>query len=193
VEEDTQAEEVDEAELDSEEEVQEDAQAEGVDEAELSSEEEDEEDEADVEHRADFSIPVALPPRITVMTAAPTAHPVRNSPDMYPYVLGVGSGCILFNFSVEPFYGVCFADRPYQSNLIMVRHFDCSGVEQGHPATGTAERIPPRHGKYAVVANIESIGFVSIGHGKAYFIAELMMHKGRRRAMLVYFSAGCWK
>jgi len=36
----------------------------------------------------------------------------------------------------------------------------------------------------------ESIGFVSIGHGKSYIIAELMVHKGRGCAMLVFYNAG---
>ncbi|KAG0552885.1 hypothetical protein BDA96_01G546600 [Sorghum bicolor] len=148
-------------------------------------------DEAAAQHgAADFSIPLAEPPRITVMTAAPTAHPYREYPDRHPYILCVDSDCILLNFGVEPFEGTCFDDRPYQSNLIVVRDYNWAGVEQGHPITAIAERVPPRDGPQAIVTNIESIGLIYGLDAEDYVIAELMISKGRDRALLVYFYAG---
>ncbi|PUZ61111.1 hypothetical protein GQ55_4G247200 [Panicum hallii var. hallii] len=148
---------------------------------------EDAELEADAERAADFSFPVVLPPRVTVMNAFPTAHPDPNNPDKYPYILGVSSDYILLNFGVRPFCGVCFDNRPFQSNLIVVRHFDASGVEQGRPSTGAAERIQLRDGKFAVTSNLESIGILATPNGvQHYIIAELMVDKGCHTVMLVY-------
>jgi len=148
-------------------------------------------DEAAAQHgAADFSIPLAEPPRITVMTAAPTAHPYRESPDKHPYILCVDSHCILLNFGVAPFEGACFDDRPYQSNLIVVRDHNWAGVEQGHPITATAERIPPRDGRQAVVTNVESISLIYRWDAEDYVIAELIITKGSGHATLLFFYAG---
>ncbi|KAF8661441.1 hypothetical protein HU200_057041 [Digitaria exilis] len=75
------------------------------------------------------------------------AHPERNNPDYYTYVLCAGPGCLHLNFGVKPFHGACLDDVPYQSNLTLLRDFDWAGVEHGHLATATAERIPPRDGE----------------------------------------------
>ncbi|RCV21386.1 hypothetical protein SETIT_4G135500v2 [Setaria italica] len=149
-------------------EVEADAQAAGEAEAGAAGDEEAELVEAgdeEAELAADFSFPLVPPPRVTVMNAAPTAHPDPNNRDVYPYILGVHSACLLLNFGAEPFPGVYFGDLPfqYQSNLVVVRDFDMAGVELGHPPTATAraERIVPRNGEHAVVSNIESIGLLS--------------------------------
>ncbi|CAN6221528.1 unnamed protein product [Urochloa humidicola] len=148
--------------------------------------------EAGAEHAADFSIPLVVPPRVTVMNAGPTADPDPDSPDKYPYVLGAESDMLLLNFAVEPFYGVCLNDRPYQSNLIVVRDFDAAGVAQGRPLTGTAERIPPRNGEQPVVTNLESVGLLSTPGPDAvdrFLIAELLVNRGNDTARLVYIFA----
>jgi hypothetical protein len=117
---------------------------------------EEAEREADAERATDFSFPVVLPPRVTVMNAFPTAHPDPNNPDMYPYILGVSSNYILLNFGVGPFYGVCLDDRPVVSNLIVVRHFDPSGVEQHCPPTGHGRAHPAS--RWRVPHGVQSLG-----------------------------------
>nr|XP_034591712.1 uncharacterized protein LOC117853469 [Setaria viridis] len=179
------------------EEVEADAQAAGEAEAGAAGDEEAELVEAgdeEAELAADFSFPLVPPPRVTVMNAAPTAHPDPNNRDVYPYILGVHSACLLLNFGAEPFPGVYFGDLPfqYQSNLVVVRDFDMAGVELGHPPTATAraERIVPRNGEHAVVSNIESIGLLSTPNGvHAYLIVELMIYQGSNIAKLVYIDA----
>jgi hypothetical protein len=166
------------------------AQAEGVQKVETDPQAAGEARDEEAELAADFSFPLAPPPRVTIMNAGPATHP-----DKYPYILGVHSGCILLNFGVKASPGVCFAfddDLPYQSNLVVVRDFDIAGVKQGHPPTATAraERIVPRDGELAVVSNIESIGFLSTPNGvHAYIIVELMIRQGSNIAKLVYIGA----
>ncbi|XP_062234253.1 uncharacterized protein LOC133931396 [Phragmites australis] len=146
--------------------------------------------EAEAWHAAaDFSIPVALPPRITVLTAAPSVHPDPNYPDKYPYIVATGPSCLLFNFAVEPFYGVNSSVDPHESYLILARRFHPAGVQQGHAATATAERIPMRHGRMPIIYNIESIGLVSSYDGD-YTIAEFLLDKGSERAKLLRFRKG---
>lgn len=170
-------------------------QAEGVAEveeadAQAAAGDEEAELEAGAEHAADFSIRFLWPPRVTVVNAGPTAHPERNNPDYYPYILCVAPGCLLLNFAVKPFRGACLDDVPSESNLILLRDFHWAGVEQGHPptATATAERIPPRDGEHPAVANIESIGFVPTDV-EPYVIVELMVDQGRDSVKVAYILA----
>lgn len=58
------------------------------------------------------------------MTVAPTAHLIREYPDSHAYIVSVDSDCILLNFGVDPFKAAGFDDRPYQSNLIVVRDYN---------------------------------------------------------------------
>ncbi|XP_062227603.1 uncharacterized protein LOC133925876 [Phragmites australis] len=146
--------------------------------------------DAEAEHAADFSIPVALPPRVTVVITDPSTHPDPNYPDKYPYIVAVDTVGLLFHFNADPFYGVCFADRPYESNIIVASQFHTNGVQQGHATTATAERIPGRDGCDPIIFDIESIGFVSVNSGEDYLIAELMVDKGSECARLVHFSMG---
>ncbi|CAN6207864.1 unnamed protein product [Urochloa humidicola] len=149
--------------------------------------------EAGAEHAADFSFPLVQRPRVTVMNAGPTAHPDRNAPDKYPYVLGTesSSSILLLNFGVAPFHGACLDDRPYESNLIVVSDFDfdAAGVAQGRPPTGTAERIAPRDGEQPVVTNIESIGLLPDFAVHRFLIAELLINTGSDTVRLVYIFA----
>jgi hypothetical protein len=116
---------------------------------------------------ADFSIAVALPPQVTVLTVAPLAHLDPNYPDKYPYILAAGPDCLLLNFAVQPFYGVNSAVDPHESYLIVARRFRTAGVQQqGHAATFSGERVPGRRAEgMPVIYNIESIGLVSFYHG----------------------------
>ena len=139
---------------------------------------------------ADFSFPVVPPPRVTVMNAFPTAHPDPNNPDKYPYILGVSSDYILLNFGAGPVRGVCLDDRPVVSNLVVARHLDASGVEQGRPPTGAAERIPLRDAEFPVVSNLEGVGILATPNGGyQYIIAELVVDRGRDAVKLVYIFA----
>ncbi|KAL6596629.1 hypothetical protein ACP70R_047272 [Stipagrostis hirtigluma subsp. patula] len=138
---------------------------------------------------ADLSMPVALPPRVTVLAVDRIAHPDPTAPDKYPYIVAAGPSCLLVNFAVEPFYGVNSAVEPHQSYLMVVRVFHTNGVEQGRAPTADADSVPMRVGGMPVIYNIDSIGLASFHDGN-HIIAELRVVKGSERAKLFRFHTG---
>ncbi|KAJ1259124.1 hypothetical protein BS78_10G129500 [Paspalum vaginatum] len=139
---------------------------------------------------ADFTFPVALPPKVTVLTVAPLAHPDPNLPDKYPYVLAAGPDCILLNFAAGPFYGLNSAFPPGETYLVVARKFRTA---QGAVRDATAfhgERVPSRSaGSMPVTYNIHSVGLLSYYNGD-YIVAELQVDRGCERAKLFSFWAG---
>ena len=88
---------------------------------------------------ADFSLAVALPPRVAVLAAARSAHPDPARPDRYPYILAAGPGCLLSRFSAAPFHGARFGPDPPETHLVLVRRF---GTDAGGSGTHGLRRAP---------------------------------------------------
>ncbi|KAK3129061.1 hypothetical protein QOZ80_6BG0470950 [Eleusine coracana subsp. coracana] len=150
----------------------------------------------------DFSIPVALPPQITVVTANPSAHPDPKYPDRYPYVLAANPVGILVNISSVPFYGVQLSVlHPLEPHLVLLHEFHDpmeaeAEAEVGQAMlTATAERLPPREGFLPIICNLESIG---IGKGPIMvtreegmvvktIVSELMVDTRSETARIAYW------
>ena len=92
----------------------------------------------------DFSLAVALPPRVAVLAAARSAHRDPTWPDRHPYILAAGPGCLLSRFSAAPFYGARFGLDPPETHvrLILVRRFGTAAGGSG--ITVSAVRVPDR-------------------------------------------------
>ncbi|XP_062198320.1 uncharacterized protein LOC133901043 [Phragmites australis] len=145
-------------------------------------------DDAEAGHdaNADFFVPVALPPRVTVLTAARSAHPDRERPDTYPYILAAGPECLLVHFSAKPFCGAHFGVNPHESYLVLSRRFRMAAGE----ITASAERVSDRPVSMPAIRNIQSIGLVPYDLGRGYMIADLQVDKGSDRAKLLRFQSG---
>jgi hypothetical protein len=150
------------------------------------AEEAEEEEAAQAEHAAepDFILPVALPPRVTVLAAGRGAHPDPENPDKYPYIVAAGPRSILVHFAGAPFRGTYFHDYPHESHLVLARVFVAA---DGGLTTASAVRVPDRAGPAPVLRNVGSVGLYSDYAGD-YRIVELQLHKGGERARLVCFK-----
>ncbi|PVH34414.1 hypothetical protein PAHAL_8G215100 [Panicum hallii] len=137
---------------------------------------------------ADFSLAVALPPRVAVLTAALSAHPDPARPDRYPYILAAGSGCLLSRFSAAPFYGARFGLDPPDTHLVLVHGFGAAAGGSG--TTASAVRVPDRPASMPAIRNIEGVGLVDLDDGKGYLIAELQIDSGSDRARLFRVHTG---
>ncbi|PUZ61107.1 hypothetical protein GQ55_4G246800 [Panicum hallii var. hallii] len=132
----------------------------------------------------DFTLPVALPRRVTVVSAGRGAHPDPENPDKYPYIVAAGPLSILAHFAGAPFRGTYFDDYPHETHLVLVRAFVTAG---GGLTTASAVRVPDRAGRAPVLRNVGSVGLYSEDEGD-YRIVELQLHKGSERASLVCFN-----
>ncbi|RLM55684.1 hypothetical protein C2845_PM10G10210 [Panicum miliaceum] len=65
----------------------------------------------------DFTLPIALPPRLTILAAGRGAHPDPNHPDRNPYIIAAGPLCLLAHFAVAPSMGTTFEDNPHDTRL----------------------------------------------------------------------------
>ncbi|PUZ45305.1 hypothetical protein GQ55_8G211800 [Panicum hallii var. hallii] len=137
---------------------------------------------------ADFSLAVALPPRVAVLTAALSAQPDPARPDRYPYILAAGPGCLLSRFSAAPFYGVRFGLDPPDTHLMLVHRFGAAAGGSGTMAS--AVRVPDRPASMPAIRNIEGVGLVDLDDGKGYVIAELQIDSGSDRARLFRVHTG---
>lgn len=133
--------------------------------------------DSDAEHAAasDFSVPVALPPLVAVLTATRSAHPDRGPPDKYGYVLAASTeGLLLFFSADEPHRGPQFGADSGEGQLIVARGFRAvEGV-----ATATAERIPNRPPSMLSTRHMLGIGIASFDHGHGFMVAELVLKGG---------------
>ncbi|CAL4980536.1 unnamed protein product [Urochloa decumbens] len=141
-----------------------------------------------------FSLAVALPPRVSLLTAARSAHPDPTRPDKFPYVLAAGPDCLLSRFSVVPFYGARFgaaADLP-EGHLVVARRFGTAAA--AGEATAAAERVPDRPAAMPRIRSVEGVGLIAVGDGEGYVIAELQIERGSDRARLfrVHSGHGRW-
>ena len=111
--------------------------------------------EEEAEHAAaaaepDFTLPVALPPRVAVLAAARSAHPDPTWPDRHPYILAAGPGCLLSRFSAAPFYGARFGLDPPETHASFwyaasARPRAAAGSRSPPCASPTAPRLHARH------------------------------------------------
>lgn len=135
---------------------------------------------------ASSSLAVALLPRVTLLTAAPSAHPDPARPDKFPYILAAGPGCLLSRFSTSPYYGARFGADPPETRLVVARRFGTAAGE----TTASAERVPDRPATMPSVRNIEGVGLIDVDDGEAYVIAELQIDRGSDRAKLFRVHSG---
>ncbi|CAN6178320.1 unnamed protein product [Urochloa humidicola] len=134
---------------------------------------------------ADFTLPVAEPPGVTVLAAGSSAHPDPNLSDRPPFIIAAAPGCLLASFAVAPLNGQYFGDNPLDAHLVVVRDFR-RAVEG--PMEASAEHLPNRVGIVPNLSNFQSVGLVpDIGVG--YTIVELQVHKGGDRATIVTFDS----
>nr|CAB3461048.1 unnamed protein product [Digitaria exilis] len=144
---------------------------------------------AQVEHAAaepDFTLQVAPPPRVSVLTAGRSVHPDPGSPDKYPYIVAAAPSCLLAHFAAAPCRGTQFDDRsPPKSHLVLVRGFHTAAGEM----TASAELVPDRTGSTPILRNIGSV-VLAPNDGADYTIAELRVDKGSDRATIVYLRLG---
>ncbi|CAL4987275.1 unnamed protein product [Urochloa decumbens] len=141
-----------------------------------------------------FSLAVELPPRVSLLTAARSAHPDPTRPDKFPYVLAAGPDCLLSRFSVAPFYGARFgaaADLP-EGHLVVARRFGTAAA--AGKATAAAERVHDRPAAMPRIRSVEGVGLIAVGDGEGYVIAELQIERGSDRARLfrVHSGHGGW-
>ncbi|CAL4983883.1 unnamed protein product [Urochloa decumbens] len=141
-----------------------------------------------------FSLAVELPPRVSLLTAARSAHPDPTRPDKFPYVLAAGPDCLLSRFSVAPFYGARFgaaADLP-EGHLVVARRFGTAAA--AGEATAAAERVPDRPAAVPRIRSVDGVGLIAVGDGEGYVIAELQIERGSDRARLfrVHSGHGGW-
>ncbi|RLM69716.1 uncharacterized protein C2845_PM17G11980 [Panicum miliaceum] len=137
---------------------------------------------------ADFSLAVALPPRVAVLAAALSAHPDPARPDRYPYILAAGPGCLLSHFSAAPFYGARFGLDPPDTHLVLVHRFGAAAGGSG--TTASAVRVPDRPASMPAIRNIEGVGLLGVDDGEGYVIAELQIDSGSDRARLFRVHTG---
>ncbi|KAF8715876.1 hypothetical protein HU200_026834 [Digitaria exilis] len=144
---------------------------------------------AQVEHAAaepDFTLQVAPPPRVSVLTAGRGVHPDPGSPDKYPYIVAAAPSCLLAHFAAAPCRGMQFDDHsPPKSHLVLVRGFHTAAGEM----TASAELVPDRTGSTPILRNIGSV-VLAPNDGGDYTIAELRVDKGSDRATIVYLRLG---
>ncbi|CAN6363210.1 unnamed protein product [Urochloa humidicola] len=154
------------------------------------------EDTADADADAEsssaaFSLAVALPPRVSLLTAARSAQPDPTRPDKFPYVLAAGPDCLLSRFSVAPFYGARFgvgADDLPEGHLVVARRFGPAAA--AGEATAVAERVPDRPAAMPRIRSVEGVGLIAVGDGEGYVIAELQIERGSDRARLFRAHSG---
>ncbi|KAL6909703.1 hypothetical protein ACP4OV_001362 [Aristida adscensionis] len=138
----------------------------------------------------DFTLPLEGLPMVPGI--APIAHPDPNYPDRYPYLLAAGPSCLLFNFAVEPFYGVNsdVGPKPNQTYLMVAREFSTVTIGPGRrELTADFERIPRRDGRMQPVSySVDCVGLLSYFDGN-YLIGELRVARGGERAKLFRFRS----
>ncbi|XP_039804914.1 uncharacterized protein LOC120669188 [Panicum virgatum] len=133
----------------------------------------------------DFSLEVALPPRVTVLFAGRRVHPDPQNRDAYPYVIAASPRCLLAHFSAYPFHGAQFCNSPLFSHLVVVR--DLHAAPEGRVAASVVH-IQDRPGRAPVLWNIQNVALAADAAGN-YRIVELQADRGSDRATLVYLQS----
>jgi hypothetical protein len=133
----------------------------------------------------DFTLEVALPPRVTVLGAGRAVHPDPNNRDPFPYIIAASRHCLLAHFSVSPFHGTQFYNSTFFSHLVVVRDFQ---TVPGSRAAASVVRIPGRTGRLPVLWNLQNVALATNGAGN-YMIAELQADRSSDRATLVYLRS----
>ncbi|XP_039841675.1 uncharacterized protein LOC120701952 [Panicum virgatum] len=134
---------------------------------------------------ADFSLEVALPPRVTVLFAGRQVHPDPENRDANPYVIAATRHCLLAHFSAYPFDGAQFYNNPFDSHLVVVRDL---GAAPGGRVAASVVHIPDRSGHAPILWNIQNVALAADAAGN-YRIVELQADKGSDRATLVYLRS----
>jgi len=133
----------------------------------------------------DFTLPIALPPRLSILAAGRGAHPDPSRPDRNPYIIAGGPLCLLAHFAVAPSMGMTFGDNLDDTRLVVVRQFHrVDGV-----TTASAELVPGRAAPAPALSNVGSVGLISYDDDD-YIIAELQVRRGSDRVTLVSFGSG---
>lgn len=145
---------------------------------------------AETQHAApDLALPLALPPRVTVISAGPGAHPDPNHPDEVPFLVSAATLGLLIEFTAPgPFNGAHSGvnTSPYVSHLMLARHFHTADGQ----TTATLERVIDRTGQVPVLKTLESVVFCSNEMGE-YLIAELQVDDEYGDfASLIYLESG---